>query len=231
GVGNGLQDHPAYPVTFTGTETIRAEMTAFAEAGGLMREEGTTALASSGRCTGPFDLHLYPVATRPHGGSDWRFAVATAVMEPRSRGSIRLGGRDPEAQPIIDTGYLSDPDGYDLDALLDGIEMARALGAASALGEERVPGPGVRNRDTLRDLVHRTHTHDYHPSSSCLMGPAANPNSVVDVDGRVHGLQGVAVADLSIAPNVPRANTNIPALVTALRVADRLIGVPPPGIA
>jgi choline dehydrogenase-like flavoprotein len=56
------------------------------------------------------------------------------------------------------------------------------------------------------------------------MAPASDPMAVVDADGRVHGLRGVAVADLSVAPNVPRANTNIPALVAALRVADRLIG-------
>jgi choline dehydrogenase len=235
GVGRNLQDHPAYPVMYTGTETLRAEMDGFVAAGGLPREEGTTALARSARCTGPFDLHLYPVASRPHGDLGWRFTIATAVMEPRSRGSIRLGGRDPEAQPIIDSGYLSDPEGYDLDALLDGIELARSLGAASPLGElagaELPPTHGIRTREALRGLVPATHTHDYHPSSTCRMGPATDPAAVVDAVGRVHGLEGVFVADLSIAPNVPRANTNMPALVAALRVADLMTGVPDPVLA
>lgn len=228
GVGRNLQDHPAYPVKYAGTDAMRAEMDAFAAAGGFLREEGTTALASSSRCTGPFDLHLYPVASRPHGGESWRFAIATAVMEPRSRGTVRLASRDPEAQPAIDSGYLTDPEGYDIDALLDGIELARALGAtdplASMAGPELQPGSAVASRDALRELVLRTHTHDYHPSSSCRMGPAPDPMAVVGVDGRVHGLEGVVVADLSVAPSVPRANTNIPALVAALRVADLLVG-------
>lgn len=228
GVGRNLADHPAYPVRFHGTEAGRRAMEAFVAAGGFPREEGTTALASSRRCEGPFDLHLYPVASRPHAGEGWRFAIAAAVMEPRSRGTVRLSGRDPDALPVIDTAYLSDPGSYDLDALLDGVEMARELGAsapvAALAGEEVQPGPGVASRTTLRDLVLRTHTHDYHPSSTCRMAPASDPMAVVDASGRVHGLEGVAVADLSIAPNVPRANTNIPALVAALRVADRLTG-------
>lgn len=228
GVGRNLSDHPAYPIRYQGSGDARDAMDAFVAAGGFPREEGTTALASSSRCTGPFDLHLYPVASRPNNGEGWRFAIATAVMEPRSRGSVRLSGRDPEALPVIDTNYLSDPDGYDLDALLDGIELARELGAAAPVaalaGPELAPGAGIRSRDALRDLVLRTHTHDYHPSSTCRMAPASDPMAVVDADGRVHGLRGVAVADLSVAPNVPRANTNIPALVAALRVADRLIG-------
>jgi choline dehydrogenase len=228
GVGRNLADHPAYPILYHGSDAGRASMDAFAAAGGFLREEGATALASSHRCEGPFDLHLYPVASRPHQGESWRFAIATAVMEPRSRGTVRLSGRDPEALPIIDTAYFTDPEGYDLDALLDGIELGRELGAtgpvAALAGHEIQPGAAIASRADLRDLVLRTHTHDYHPSSTCRMAPASDPMAVVDDSGRVHGLEGVAVADLSIAPNVPRANTNIPALVAALRVADRLIG-------
>ena len=227
GVGRNLQDHPAYPVRYSGTDRLTRAMEAFAANGGLPREEGTTALARSRRCTGPFDLHLYPVGTRPVGDGGWQFSIAAAVMDPRSRGTVRLGGRDPDAQPIIDTAYFTDPDGHDLEAMLDGIDLARDLASRSPLaelaGDELEPGPTIQDRDTLRDLVRRTSRHDYHPTSTCKMGPAADPLAVVDADGRVHGLDGLVVADLSIAPAVPRANTNVPALVTGLRVADRLI--------
>jgi choline dehydrogenase len=227
GVGRNLQDHPAYPVHFSGSDRLTRAMEAFGGDGGLLREEGTTVLARSRHCRGPFDLHLYPVGTRSVGDRGWRFAIAAAVMEPRSRGTVRLGGRDPEAQPVIDTAYFSDPDGYDLEALLDGIDLIRGFASRRPLtelaGDELQPGPDVRNRDTLRDIVRRTGTHDYHPAGTCKMGPASDPLAVVNADGVVHGLEGVAVADISIAPTVPRANTNVPALVVGLRIADRLI--------
>ena len=228
GVGRNLQDHPAFPVRYVGSDEGRARMAAFGEEGGLLREEGTTALARSSRCAGPFDLHLYPVASRPHGGAGWGFVISAAVMEPRSRGSVRLGGRDPEARPVIDPGWFTDPAGDDLEALLDGIEQARALGAtpgvAALAGAEAEPVRGLRDRAALRAHLLAHGMHDYHPSSTCKMGPASDPAAVVDADGRVHGLEGLVVADLSVQPSVPRANTNIPAFVVALAVADRLGG-------
>ena len=224
GVGRNLNDHPAFPLRYSGTDAMRSEMAAFGAAGGFLREEGTTALVRSSRCDGPFDLHIYPVASRPHSGSDWTFTIATAVMPPRSKGTITLGGRDPEAQPVIDTGYFKDPEGYDLDALADGVEVARQLAATSPMAEvvgTEIGGTAdVRSRAALVEYLRRHSTHDYHPAGTCKMGPSSDPEAVVDTHGRVYGLQGVTVCDISIAPRVPRANTNIPALAMALRVAD-----------
>ncbi len=228
GVGRNLHDHPAFPLRYAGTDAIRGEMAAFGAAGGFLREEGTTALVQSSRCEGPFDLHIYPVASRPAAGRDWTFAISTAVMPPRSRGSITLGGRDPDAQPVIDTGYFNDPEGYDLDALVDGILVARELAATSPLAEvvgaEDSTSAAASSRDALKAHVLRNSTHDYHPAGTCKMAPASDPGAVVDSRGRVHGLEGVIVCDISIAPGVPRANTNIPALAMALRVADLTLG-------
>lgn len=226
GVGRGLQDHPAFPVRYAGTPALAETMDAFVAAGGLPREEGTIGLARSSMCEGPFDLHLYPIASRPVGGSGWRTNVSSAVMNPRSLGSVRLSGADPDAPPVIDPGFFTDPDGHDLAVLVEGAEISRALGSASPLaelaGEEAWPGPGVRGKD-LRAFVLANACHDYHPTSTCRMGPAGDPGAVVDAGGRVHGLDGVLVADAAIMPFVPRANTNLPALVVGMRVADLLL--------
>jgi 5-(hydroxymethyl)furfural/furfural oxidase len=60
----------------------------------------------------------------------------------------------------------------------------------------------------------------FHPSCTCAMGGADNPMAVVDPECRVYGVQGLRVADASVMPSVPSANTNIPTVMIAERVAD-----------
>jgi choline dehydrogenase len=230
GVGMNLQDHPAIGVHYDAWPETIAALEAFAAAGGLPREEGTIGLARSGRCAGPYDLHLYPIASRPFAGRGWRFHISAAVMAPRSRGTIRLNPEnptDPEAPPIIDTNYFSDSEGYDLDALSDALTLCRDLGAqpamAALLAQERLPGPSLRSRDDIKRWILTHATHDYHPAGACRMGPASDPTAVVDTSGRVHGLAGLLVADASIMPWVTLANTNLPVFVGAEKIARDLV--------
>lgn len=230
GVGQNLHDHPAAAVTYEASPELVAEMDAFLAAGGLVREEGTTGLVSSSRCEGPYDIHIYPVAPHPHGGEPWRFAIASAVMAPRSRGSIGLNSEcptDPEAAPVIDTNYLSDPGDYDLEVLAESLELARQLGAQPALAavlvRELSPGPQVQTRDEIKAWLLANATHDYHPTSTCRMGPAEDPLAVVDASGNLHGLDGLMIADASIMPFVTLANTNVPAFMVAEKVARDLL--------
>lgn len=230
-VGRNLQDHPAIGVHYRAHhETIDA-LEAFVAAGGLPREEGTIGLARSSRCEGPYDLHIYPIASRPSGGKGWRFHISAAVMAPRSRGSIRLNAErptDPEAAPVIDTNFLSDPGDYDLDALADALTLCREMGAqpalAALLAEELQPGPSVAAHDTIRGWLLTHASHDYHPASTCRMGPAGDSAAAVDASGRVHGLEGAIVADASIMPFVTLANTNLPTFVGAEKIARDLVG-------
>ena len=103
-------------------------------------------------------------------GKGWRFHLSTAVMAPRSRGTIRLNPTapsDPEAAPVIDTNYLADPGDYDLDALSDGFALCRELGAQPTLAalfeREITPGPAVQTREQIRAWVLGHASHDYHP--------------------------------------------------------------------
>ena len=60
----------------------------------------------------------------------------------------------------------------------------------------------------------------YHPACSCRMGPPDDATAVVDPRGRVHGLDGLYVCDVSICPVIMRANTNLPAVMLAERMAS-----------
>jgi choline dehydrogenase len=65
--------------------------------------------------------------------------------------------------------------------------------------------------------------HYYHPVGTCKMGPASDKDAVVDARGQVYGCDNLYVADAAIMPVIPRANTYIPTLVVAERIAQGLL--------
>lgn len=222
GVGRNLHDHPVVELVFAGSERLRDQLvSAIAER--FTPEEQTLGKLRSSRAAGPYDLHVIPVAAHEHSLLAGRVLIAVGAMEAHSRGRLRLAAADPEAAPLLDHGYLTDPDGHDLAVLVEGIARARELAAADPLrdliGPEVVPGPQA----ALDDAVPRIHGHYYHPAGTCAMGPASDPLAVCDGRGRVYGLERVVVADCSLMPGVPRANTNVPAVVVGERIADTLL--------
>lgn len=225
GVGRNLMDHPAVSLQFSGSPELTERLEAWVGAGGLLREEGTTVLATSDRCPEAFDLHLYPVASRIAPG-EWSIHLFTSVMASRSAGTVVISDRDPAAPPVIDHAYFNDPDGYDLDSLLDGVliarELAKAEPLASYIGEEIDPTRVASSREELIALVPAISEHNYHPACSCKMGHADDPLAVVDQDGKVHGLDGLYVVDASIMPVIVRANTNLPTIAMAEKIAASL---------
>ena len=141
-------------------------------------------------------------------------------MTPRSRGSVSITSTDPEAHPLIDHRYLTDPDDHDVTALRDGLVMAEHLLAQPALADVLVPGPP---RDLSFEAIRHDVQHYYHPVGTAMMG--LDPDrSVCDQRGRVHGTDRLVVADVSLMPQIPRANTNIPAVVIGERIAALLLG-------
>lgn len=225
GVGRNLHDHPSVSLEFAGSGRLRSLM-AEHRATQWSPEEQTIAKLRSSRCNEAFDLHLYPVGGPVNAAaSEWRWAFPVACMTPRSRGSLRLASADPDAAPIIDHGYLNDVDGHDAAVLADGIAFVRNLTRQSSLapllGDELLPSGGIGDDIAW---IRETVEHYYHPVGTCKMGPASDPEAVVDNTGAIHGLEGGFVADCSIMPVVPRANTNIPAVVVGERIASFLIG-------
>ena len=230
GVGKNLHDHPAVSLVMSGSEALERELTTWAETGWLP-EEQTIAKLRSSRCEEAFDLHIYPEGgPYAEGRTGWVFQVPVACMDPRSRGTLRLRSADPEAAPILDHNYLGDPVGHDLAVLTDGVEIARRLiGAANGdgrLGEVVNLPAGAVSRADVEFWVRENVAHYYHAAGTCKMGPAGDPTAVVDAAGKVHGLDGLYVADCSIMPQVPRANTNIPAAVVGARIGGWLAATP-----
>lgn len=219
-VGTNLHDHP---MVNAGRELADGLRTAIEEATarGFVPEEQTLGKAcSSLAADGVFDLHLFPVCastqTTLTGG---RALVEVACMTPRSRGAVRITSTDPEAHPHIDHRYLTDADDHDLVALRDGLVMAEELLSQPALADVLVPEPP---RDLSDAAIRRDVQHYYHPVGTTPMGldPAT---SVCDPAGRVHGTERLVVADVSLMPQIPRANTNIPAVVLGERIAGFLL--------
>jgi choline dehydrogenase len=202
-------------------------MSAFAEQH-WMPEEQTIAKARSTRCTEAFDLHIFPVGgPDPETESGWHWYLPVACVRPLSRGELRLMSADPDALPSLDHGYFTDPGGEDLRITVDGVMLAREIASSPSvrglLGRELWPGPDRTAREQLAEAIRRHHTHYNHPVGTCMMGPAENSDAVVDARGRVHGIDNLYVADASIMPVIPRANTNMPALVIGERIARWLL--------
>jgi choline dehydrogenase len=139
-----------------------------------------------------------------------------ALLNPLSRGSVRITGPGLDDPPLIDHRYLSDPDGSDLRLLVEVVERIRSVAAQpplrSLLGAEVYPGPENTGR-ALPDVLASTVVHYYHPAGSCKMGPETDPLAVVDQDGAVHGVRGLFVSDASVMPTVVSGNTNMPTIV------------------
>jgi choline dehydrogenase len=219
-VGRNLHDHPAVYLKYSGTPRLMAAMLDFAARGGTLFSEQTIAKFRSKYCTSAYDLHLFPVGGQFTDTADsWEFLLPVANMVPLSRGSVQLTSADPFATLNIDTAYLSDPEGRDLAILWSGIEAVREYACqaplAALIGEEISPTVEYRTPEDVRG----DNLHYFHPVGTCKMGPEADPTAVVDAHGKVHGVDNLYVADASIMPVVPRANTNIPALVVGERIS------------
>lgn len=133
------------------------------------------------------------------------------VMKPHSRGHVSLNGPAAETPLRIEHGFLTDD--RDRDAVLKGMELVRELasGVPYLAGELR-PGAetdlGVYLAANVRGF--------FHPVGTCGIG------RVVEPDGRVKGVDGLYVADASIMPTIPRANTHVSTIAVAERLAELL---------
>jgi choline dehydrogenase len=164
-------------------------------------------------------------------GGDGRTPVGI-TMQPVlelsvGKGEIRLRSADPSFHPSIDFNMLADE--RDRRRLRDSLRLCLQLAEhpafAEILGERLAPSDADFSSDAaLDDWMQREVTHTNHLSGTCKMGPATDPLAVVDQYGRVHGLDGIRVADASIMPDCVRANTNATTMMIGERMADLIVG-------
>ena len=159
------------------------------------------------------------------GGIDaWSgFSVGGFALYPRSRGSIHCASADPLAAPTIQPNYLADD--RDCASAIALLRLIREIAATPAMqgvviAEER-PGAQSVSDEALLDYIRESGQTAWHTVGTCRMGRVGE--SVVDSRLRVHGVQGLRVADASVMPTIASSNTNAPALMIGERASDMLL--------
>jgi choline dehydrogenase len=169
------------------------------------------------------------LAPRPQPG----IGLMIQMVRPHSRGRVTLASSDPLASPRVHLNLLGEE--TDMARVLGGMRLGRELfsqPALQALGmREDVPGPALRSAAELAEFVRRTCMISHHAAGTCCMGE--HGMAVVDPALRVRGIEGLRVADASVMPIVPGANTNAAAMMIGEKAADLVRGLPalPPGVA
>ncbi len=246
GVGENLHDHvDAYvcvrltePVSYTGADSGVAALRHGLEyllfrSGAVTSNacEGGLFASSDGNDDWPdIQLHFMPAMLPSHqtiGGHG--VTVLCSALRPKSRGRLRLASSDPAADPLIDTNFLSHPDDIrvNIAALRVGRAVMNAPSFARLHGGEVFPGPDCDSDAALGDYVRRTAKTDFHPVGTCRMGQ--DPLAVVAPDLRLHGIDGLRVADASVMPAIVSGNTNAPSIMIGERAADFIRGRAPAG--
>lgn len=213
GVGANLHDHPGIGFDYETTSEARRATKADAGAGRFYQAQVMLRVAP--------DLHVFPYQARERARR-WSFGIFVYYLDPSSRGRMSLPSRDPNAPPIIDLALLRES--RDVRALVKGVEVVHDLTERAPLADLIARRPR-RFRSVARTVrfVRRNVTDYAHPVGTCRMGTTPAAGDVVDVRGRVHGLANVFVADASVIPRIPRANTNFTCFVIGARAADFVV--------
>ena len=228
GVGAGLIDHAGASVYLQPGEELRAASERQREAGPVSPSLCAVKARSRGGPDSGWDLHLLVWAAPTDdpafpGGLEVHFSAF--ALKPTSRGRVRLRSRDPRVRASIEQGFLSDPEGHDVGVIGDGIALARRICASepvrSAVDGEVLPGAEVEG-PALEAYIRGSVRGYFHPVGTCRMGSAGNPSAVCDASGGVHGVEGLHVADASIMPTIPSANTNLTTLAIAEKIGAHL---------
>ena len=148
-----------------------------------------------------------------------------AQPRPESTGYVRARSRDPYDAPLVQPYYLAAE--TDRQITVAGLRLARALLNRPELSpyfeRETLPGATVNSDDELLDFARQRGNTGYHLVGTCRMGPAADRQSVVDDELRVHGVENLRIIDASIMPMLPSANTFAATIAIAEKGADLVL--------
>lgn len=247
GVGGNLQDHLelyiqqacTQPITLfkhwslLGKARIGLQWLLFKTGHGASNHfESAAFLRSAAGVDYPdIQYHFLPMAVRYDGqaaAEGHGFQAHVGPMRSASRGRVTLRSADPTAPPVIRFNYMSDP--QDWADFRHCIRLTRQIFAQAPFdpfrGKEIQPGSDVTTDDQLDEFI-RAHVESaYHPTGTCKMGAASDPDAVVDHQGRVFGVDALRVVDSSIFPRITNGNLNAPTIMVGEKMADHILGKP-----
>jgi len=146
-------------------------------------------------------------------------------QRPYSKGTVKIVSTDINELPRVQPNYLQDE--RDQQHAIQGVKMARLIMQSNqftpVMEREEFPGSQIQSDDEILDFVRTTGNTGYHLVGTCKMGPLDDPLAVVGPDLKVHGLQGIRVADASIMPTVTSSNTCAATIMIGEKTADMIL--------
>jgi choline dehydrogenase-like flavoprotein len=241
-VGENLHDHPMVPVrayvkgdlgyqaAAHGLGTVKAGLRYLVTRDGPASGNGIETVSH----WNPSDLSADPTIQCYHApiilneqlsatGDRSGVTFELVVLQPKSRGWVRLADSDPTSMPLINPNFIGEEE--DLRAAVESVRAIREVMAqaslASVIEEEMDPGPRIQSDAEISEWVKRVVTTMWHPVGTCRMGRDAR--AVVDARLRVRGVDGLRVIDASVMPNITSGNTNAPTQALARHATAMLV--------
>jgi choline dehydrogenase len=214
GVGENLADHPAFEIALDYHGDGRAVP---------VLQSMATFHSELSAPDDPPDLMFWFGDPMAYEG-DVEFSLEVVLLKPRSRGRLSLRTTDPADPPRVDLRQLTET--ADLARLVEGYRLAHQVIERPEL-RSLCDGPKtaeIEDEAELHRLIRRDGYSIPHVAGTCAMGPRPAAGAVVDLRGRVHGLEGLFVVDASIMPNVPSGFTHLPTIMLAERLANQVEG-------
>jgi choline dehydrogenase len=217
GVGQNLQDHPLVGVGYQSTQVL-PPLTLTSN----LVEAGLFVHSSNNGTTPDLQFLFSPAlwigsAIAPEIPG---FTFIVGLVKPQSRGTVTLRSGNAADPPVIQVNYLQHE--ADLQALINGIKIARQLAHTDALAtirdKELAPGADVTSDETIAAYIRQSVNTFWHPVGTCKMG--IDPMAVVNPELQVHGIERLRVVDASIMPTVTTGNTNAPTIMIGEKAAD-----------
>ncbi|WP_312017203.1 GMC oxidoreductase [Bradyrhizobium jicamae] len=241
-VGENLQDHPMVPVrayvkgdlgyqaAAHGLGSVKAGLRYFVTKDGPASGNGIETVSH----WNPSDFTAEPTIQCYHApiianqelsptGDRSGITFELVVLQPKSRGWVRLADGNPTSMPLINPNFIGEEE--DLSAVVESVHAIRKVMAQESLApvieEEMEPGQSIQSDAEIGEWVKRVVTTMWHPVGTCRMGQDAR--AVVDAKLKVRGVDGLRVIDASIMPNITSGNTNAPTQALARHGAGMLV--------
>lgn len=233
-VGENLQDHPVVMVigtattgpTLDGAETIPNLMRYLIRRRGPLTsnvgEAGAFVRSSRAGPEPDLQFHFAPAYFADHGFTAYdghAYTTGPLLLNPVSRGWVRIRDADPASKPEIVGNHLTAPE--DLPLLVEGVRVGREIFASRAFAPVRraelLPGTDLQSDADLSGFIRRRVELLYHPVGTCRMG--TGDDAVVDPRLKVRGMAGLRVVDASVMPRIVSGNTNAATIMIATRAA------------